>query len=438
MWMHHDFALADTPVVKPGGDLPAEDVDMPRSRSAKHDDTPPKQGDACNRIRKGRRLQFGLKTLMLAVTVCAIFCSWMAVERRHYRQQDRAVKQVEECGAVVRRLSGKSAWVKMLVGEEYYYHPTVVMFVGPKLASLRDDDLKSLEGMTSLECIVASGPAITDDGLKYLRGLDRLTGLTIHDTAITDDGLKYLRGLDRLTHLGIRDTGVTDAGLANLKGCRSLESLYLSGNEVTGVGLAHLRQLKNLWELRLNRTALDDVGMTHVARLTSLRVLDISSTGVTDAGVRHLKHLPQLSELSLTGTSITNEALLHLKELRNLQSLRLEETLIDDRGLVHLKALPRLESLSIGPNITDAALEHLESLKTLKHLGIHSDDFTPEAEATLKRFLPECVIYLLPTELEFGPFQPEPPPALEGESPELPSGPGPENDAVEDQSDGLR
>ena len=74
--------------------------------------------------------------------------------------------------------------------------------------------------------------------------------------------------------------------------------------------------------------------------------------------------------VNLTATETTDADLEELKELKSLRSLSLYETKVTDAGLRNLKALENLQELYLGgPMITDAGLKQLGELKGLRALA---------------------------------------------------------------------
>lgn len=122
--------------------------------------------------------------------------------------------------------------------------------------SVRDDDLRHLQGMTSLRFIDLTGTRVTDAGLVHLLGASDLEILVLWDTVVSDDALALLSRFPSLRHLGLGNTLVTDAGLCHLARLRRLRLLQLSGTNVEGDGLRHLHGLPELemvtlpWKVR--------------------------------------------------------------------------------------------------------------------------------------------------------------------------------------------
>jgi hypothetical protein len=86
--------------------------------------------------------------------------------------------------------------------------------------------------------------AVTDADLRSLDGLETLEALGLAGTRITDAGLAHLHGLTRLRWLDLDETAVTDAGLGRLHDLAQLEAVYLHGTSVTDAGVAALRRAR--------------------------------------------------------------------------------------------------------------------------------------------------------------------------------------------------
>jgi len=89
----------------------------------------------------------------------------------------------------------------------------------------------------------------------------------------------------------------------------------------------------------------------------------------------------------------TDAVLEHLKSLSTVRSLRLKDTNVTDAGLVPLKGLSNLETLDLGGNmrVSDAGLGYLKGLTKLRSLEVWATDVTdaglihPKGFTNLKR-----------------------------------------------------
>jgi hypothetical protein len=216
-------------------------------------------------VSKLRRYQFGLRTLLVCVTLCAFACSWLAVKMRQAQQQRKVAAAIEALdGAVSWTKESGPAWLRNLLGDHFFARVYIV----------------------SLDCT-----QVTDAELEDLKELNELKRLTMMQTQITDDGLAHLRCLNQLQQLYLDHTRITDAGLENLKGLNQLQELHLSGNtEITDAGIENLKGLNHLKILSLASTQVMDAGLDNLKALSQLQELDLGGTrGVTDEGVKRLQ-----------------------------------------------------------------------------------------------------------------------------------------------------
>jgi len=83
-----------------------------------------------------------------------------------------------------------------------------------------------------------------------------------------------------------------------------------------------------------------------------------------------------------------------LDESGNVVKVFLNRTQIDDEQIRVVQFLPDIEVLNLtGTPITDTALEHLRTLKKLRHLYPAKTDVTDHALEELQQVLPDCKVY---------------------------------------------
>jgi Leucine-rich repeat (LRR) protein len=225
------------------------------------------------------RFQFSIRSLLAAVVVVAIPCSWLATEMEEAKEQWKAADAIEDLDGTVKwDEPAASRWLRNLLGDYYFSSVVKVDFF--------------------------SAPA-DDAAMAHVEKLSRLEDLDVRGTRVTDAGLKYLKKLNQLRVLGLNVTRVTDAGMEHLKELRHLEWLRLDDTHVTDAGLKYLAGLSQLRLLGLNRTLVGDAGLEHIKALAKLDTLDLGETRVTDAGLQHVTGLKQLKSLELSGTRVT-------------------------------------------------------------------------------------------------------------------------------------
>ncbi len=142
-----------------------------------------------------------------------------------------------------------------------------------------------------------------------------------------------------------------------------------------------------------------------ITGLADLEVLDLRGTQISDEAVTHLKDLPKLEQLYLGGSVVTDTeptlfyarftdaAIDPVVELTTLKTLSLARTDIGDKAISKLPALTNLEVLFLlGTNVTDQSVEPLSKMKSLKELYLQETAVTPEGLQRLREALPDAKI----------------------------------------------
>lgn len=225
----------------------------------------------CALVRSWRRLQFSLRTLLAAVTLCGLLLGWAGMWLKGVMRQGKLAAAITERGAEVTTEPAGPKWLASMFGEEQFVTVTAVRYGA---TTLHDSDLALLRGLSGIERLsldAADRKGMTDAGLRNLAELTKVDRLHLGDTGVTDEGLKYLREWSELEWLCLSGTRVSDAGLVYLKGMKKLKALHLS------------------------RTAITDAGLEHLSELDGLRLVYLGYTKVSDAGIAHLKEaMPDL------------------------------------------------------------------------------------------------------------------------------------------------
>ncbi|MEK6246539.1 MAG: hypothetical protein N2C12_00055, partial [Planctomycetales bacterium] len=190
-----------------------------------------------------RLLRFRLLSLLVLVTVVAVWLGWWSHKARQQR----------EAVAAINKVGGQVAYDFQREGLETPRHwPEWLV------------DWLGVDYFSNVTSLHLGNAQITDEGLKHLEGLQALKGLSLNNTQVTDKGLKHLDGLQTLKWLRLGSTRVTDAGMKHLEGLQTLDRLYLDHAQVTDAGLKHLEGLTTLGELYINHTLITDAGLEHL------------------------------------------------------------------------------------------------------------------------------------------------------------------------------
>ena len=241
---------------------------------------------------KARRrwYQFGLRTLLIGVTLAGCGFGWLGIKVQNSRQQAAVVAAIRKLGGdvlydyqlnsdgVLDRAATPPgpAWLRAVIGDEFFM-------------DVREVDL-------------ASTPT-TDADLPLLARFPALEQLWLDGTRISGTGLKDLKGLTKLTSLSLTGASISDAGLAELTANTQLETLSLNGTKVTDRGLEHLKRLPHLKALGLNDTQISDVGLEHLESLPQLESLVLGNTKVTEQGVKNLQQALPNCKIDKDGVS---------------------------------------------------------------------------------------------------------------------------------------
>ena len=126
----------------------------------------------------------------------------------------------------------------------------------------------------------------------------------------------------------------------------------------------------------------------------SVRKVDLKEIRIVDDNLDLLAPFTKLEELRLEKTGITDAGLEKLKQLKTLKVLNLGEcVLITDAGLAHLGDLAELTKCDLyGTPITDAGLGHLSGLSKLERIWVGGTQVTDDGVAKLEKALPNCTI----------------------------------------------
>jgi hypothetical protein len=221
------------------------------------------------------RFQFGLRSLLLFVTLCSIACSVLAVTLQKAREQRRAAEEVLRRGGFVYcdylvKAGGAAdatppapAWLRAILGDDLFINVTQV-------------------GLNNQN--------FTDDDISLIAAFPHVDSLSLMNSRITDAGFAKLPVCSELTFLAIGDTGITDRSMASVASLKKLQTLDIRGIPITDDDLELVDGLDDLKELILQRTRVTFAGIErHIGKLRSLEYLWIGGTLLTASDVTMLK-----------------------------------------------------------------------------------------------------------------------------------------------------
>jgi hypothetical protein len=265
-----------------------------------------------------RWLRFSLRTLLLVVTIAAIFLS-MRVNQAE--KQRNAIVSVKQLGGWVHYgfefrdgtfQAGSRSWVPRWIldrtGIDLFHNVVEVNMV------YNNDGPTRLDNHTT-----------SDQVSLHLTSFHRLKRLFLKDTQASDSLLRVVGRLKYLEEIHMWNAAtVTDRGAAFLGNLPKLRSIHLSHSQITDESLRVFGQMPRLEKLSLQGNQFTDAGLSYLKNLAQLRSLwvDMGVTNITDEGVEFLFNLKALEELGIQQTYVTDEKVQQLKsELPNLKKV---------------------------------------------------------------------------------------------------------------------
>jgi hypothetical protein len=193
------------------------------------------RGTGKDKVKSLRRwFQFKLRTLLLLVSLLAIWLGW---QTHQARQQRLAVADVEAIGGVVSysyeaddhgypvadSKSSIPSWLVNLVGKDFFYSVIGVDFPAPEdshsshpIIRVYDKDAILLSRLPRLRRLRLDCTQIGDEGLRYISRLSQLRSLDLTCTHVTDDGISCLEEMDELQWVSLAWTNVSRSGFERL------------------------------------------------------------------------------------------------------------------------------------------------------------------------------------------------------------------------------
>lgn len=223
-----------------------------------------------------RRLRFGLRSLLLFVT---IICVWLGWQVNAARRQKDIVTAMEKLDANVQydyQMIGRSKsatgqftphWLAPYLGVHFLHSVNLVEIDGPATPEqirsiltrlrylrklevlmirdcmLKDEDLQLLSEATTIGLLNLEGNRIEGQGVKYLRNL-AIDGIILDRNPLTDDGLKSIVQMENLTWLNLHYTSISDSCIPILVNAEYLKKLNIEGTQMSSAGIRRLHELR--------------------------------------------------------------------------------------------------------------------------------------------------------------------------------------------------
>lgn len=243
------------------------------------------------------RLQFSLRTLLLAVTMVALALSlWKSIDD-HRMRRVRAARELARLGALI---------VSTTVGGETFsevYLPGEWAGGEAGLSHLADLPEVRRVFFSQRPVTVYSGPRVPPPCVGWSA-----------PSGITDGVMSYFARVKNLEWLDLTGTEITGSRLADLTSLRRLRLLDLQNTSIKEEYLGSLDELQSLEWLSLRGTQVSDNGVAYLVTMKSLRYLDVGETSVTDKSLLYLSQIKALKYLIVPDGNFTTQALCSLRE----------------------------------------------------------------------------------------------------------------------------
>ena len=215
-------------------------------------------------------MQFSVGGLVVVVTAVSIV---VALWSNGANRQRRALEALQQFNVVMTfdyqyddngvfdpdRTSRWPAWVRRLVGEEYFRRVVRIRVEGEDFS---DNDLHNLTALRGLSKCSLVNTKISGSGIELLARARYLSELRLIGSELSDSSLIQLSKSASLERLHIVDAkNITDNGLSGLPWMENLRVLWLIRLDITDEGLKHLESMKSIQTIRLNGEQLTSEGV---------------------------------------------------------------------------------------------------------------------------------------------------------------------------------
>lgn len=177
-----------------------------------------------------RRLRFGLRSLLVLLTLICLWFGYYASQATHRRQ---AIAHVAKLGGIIWQrqpasilnTSDSDTWWQRLAS---HYENFVCRVFGSELredvvaieltdVSVSEFDLRRLRPLNEIEWLTITGDYVDDSAAEQVQAFRCLRWLDISNSAISIDGIKKLAPLKSLEWLNVAGTRIAESDLASIQ-----------------------------------------------------------------------------------------------------------------------------------------------------------------------------------------------------------------------------
>ncbi|WP_425397741.1 leucine-rich repeat domain-containing protein [Aeoliella sp.] len=266
--------------------------------------------------------KFGMRTLLVLVTLVAVVLGTFGSELMRARRQSRVLEEIEQAGKFGTNVA--CAYQLGLLGDGalaqgicQWIHP----HFGCRLQRL---SLNFTNHLSFSNRHTEEGQRIQGDvdliGLSTFRDLEELQ---LSQADLGDESLQAITSLKKLRRLSLIDCRLPENSVRELAKLPNLRSLQLRYCSVTDEALAGLERMTELRELNLSENPFSDASAERLTNLEKLTTLNLAGVKVSGATMEKLSSLPKLQSLDLQRTEVDLDVLQPLTEIASLRYVAL-------------------------------------------------------------------------------------------------------------------
>jgi hypothetical protein len=253
-----------------------------------------------------KHLRFGLRTLLVVVTVLALGLGWLV---RRVERQRAAVAQIERSGGHVvfaheyahRQAQLKAGtfgrnspqapppgppWLRRWLSPHYFQQVENV-YLHPSEAG--DGAAWPLSDLPGAKCLLLSGGRVGEPQLRSIGEARSLEELHLINCELDERGIGHLANLHKLRHIDIELGSFTAKGFQQLCQIPHVTNLTLLGTKTEPAGFASLPSFRKLRWLDVLNVEMRDEHVDSIAKMPGLEFVRLLGTAITSDGIERLR-----------------------------------------------------------------------------------------------------------------------------------------------------
>jgi internalin A len=208
----------------------------------------------------------------------------------------------------------------------------------------------------------------------------------------------------QITELDLRATSdvLSEAGLVLIAKFPNLQSLCVAGRSMTGEAISAIAEQTMLRELDMSGSQLDSTVSDGLNGMSHLTVLKLDGTIGGDSVAAAVSSLP-LEVLTLSSTPLSDAGLQEIGKIKTLKELDVSKTQVTGAAFRALKGLSLVKLNASATSFGVDGLVNLRGMQTLEELHLHSAGIIEQPKAKVFTPMPNLRILNLGSNRISGP-----------------------------------